>query len=64
MKNFKDITNVAVGGIVCIVGGVIYKKLKDIHEEIVYFEDKKGLWYSKKEYDKKQKEKYSKKSES
>ena len=29
MKDFKGITNVAVGGIVCIVGVVIYKKLKD-----------------------------------
>lgn len=52
MKDFKDITNIAVGGIVCIVGGIIYKKLKDIHEEIIYFEDKKNVWLSKKENDK------------
>lgn len=64
MKDFKDISNVVVGGIVCIVGGIIYKKLRDIHEEIIYFEDQKGLWYSKKEYDKILKEKYSKKTES
>lgn len=51
MKNFKEATNIIVsGGIVCIVGGIIYKKLKDIHEEIIYFEDKKGVLYSKKEY--------------
>lgn len=55
MKDFKDITNVAVGGIVCIVGVVIYKKLKDIHEEIIYFEDKKGIWNSKKKSDRKYK---------
>lgn len=52
MKDFKDVTNIVVGGIVCIVGGFIYKKLKDIHEEIIYFEDRKNVWMSKKEFDK------------
>lgn len=56
MKKFTDITNIAVGGIVCIVGVIVYKKLKDIHDEIIYFEDRKGIIYSNKEYDKKLKE--------
>lgn len=56
MKKFTDITNIAVGGIVCIAGVIVYKKLKDIHDEIIYFEDRKGIIYSNKEYDKKLKE--------
>lgn len=52
MKNFKEATNIIVGGgIACIVGGIIYKKLKDIHEEIIYFEFQKGVYNSKKEKD-------------
>ena len=36
----------------CVIGGIIIKKLKDIHEEIIYFEDAKSIHYSKKEYSK------------
>jgi len=50
MKKFQGIANVAVCGFICVLGGIIYKKLKDIHEEIVYFEDQKGL-LSKKQWD-------------
>lgn len=31
--------------------GLIYKKLNDIHKEIIYFESTKGINYSKKERD-------------
>ena len=64
MKDFKDLTNIAVGGIVCIVGGIIYKKLRDIHEEIIYFEEKKSVWMSKKEFDKACKRSLKEKTES
>ena len=45
-----------------VVGGVILemsviKKLNDIHEEIKYFERHKGLYYDKKAYDRRLKEK-------
>ena len=64
MKNFKDITNIAVGGIVCIVGGIIYKKLKDIHEEIIFFEERKDVWMSNKEFNKAYKRSLKEKAES
>lgn len=64
MKDCKDITNIAIGGIVCIIGGVIYKKMRDIHEEIIYFEEKKNVWMSKKEFSKSCKRSFKKENES
>ena len=44
-----------------VVGGVILemkviKKLDDIHKEIIYFEEKKGIYCDRKTYDKRFKE--------
>ena len=48
MKN-KIVKGIFVGG-VCVFGGYVIKKLKDIHEEIIYFEEQKGIFYNKKEH--------------
>ena len=41
------VTVIFVGG-VCVFGGYIIKKLNDIHKEIIYFEEQKGIMYNRK----------------
>lgn len=48
----KIITGLFVGG-VCVFGGYVIKKLNDIHKEIIYFEEQKGILYNRKEHYKK-----------
>ena len=56
----KVIKGIFVGG-VCVFGGYVVKKLKDIHNEIIYFEREKYISFNKKEHDKRMKD-YWKKS--
>lgn len=62
MKEFTDVTNVAVVGSIIIIGGILYKKLKNIHEEIIYFEQYKGVYLSKREHEKYQEKRRKKES--
>lgn len=41
-----------------VMGGFILKKLKDVQDEIEYFEDQKGVIYNRKDYCKKLNEMY------
>lgn len=41
-----------------VMGGFILKKLKDVQDEIEYFEDQKGVIYNRKDYCKKLDEMY------
>ena len=54
-------------GVTCIIGGIILKKLSDVHKEIMYFEEAKGVYRTKKEHDRLENEywkNYYKKTES
>lgn len=55
MKNISEKTLI-VG--LYVMGGFILKKLKDVQDEIEYFEDQKGVIYNRKDYCKKLDEMY------
>lgn len=49
MKFDKDCITI---GVVCIFGIYVVKKLNDVHDEIIHFEECKGVYCNKKESDK------------
>lgn len=55
MKNISEKTLI-IG--LYVMGGFILKKLKDVQDEIEYFEDQKGVIYNRKDYCKKLDEMY------
>ena len=50
MKNISE-KSLIIG--LYVMGGFILKKLKDVQDEIEYFEDQKGVIYNRKDYCKK-----------
>lgn len=51
---FKDVVNFTMGLTGIVLGIGIIKKLDEIHDEIKYFEGQKGVYYCKKEHDKRE----------
>ena len=51
----KGLITISIG-VTCVIGGIVIKKLKDIHEEIKYFEYAKGVLHCKKDYERIDKE--------
>lgn len=52
-----DYILMCIGVEILIIGGIIIKKLYNIHAEIEYFEWKKDIWCNRKEYNRSKKKK-------